>query len=710
MDDMNDPTAWIERLNAPRSVAVVGASEDIRLPGGRLLQYLLSYGFSGSIYPVNPNRESVQGRKAYASLLELPEAVDIAVVLVAAAATEEVLTQCATVGIPIVMIGSSGFSETGPEGEALQQRVAALARAAGIRIIGPNTNGIIITGNGFTATFSPVLDQQGLGLRDGPIAIVSQSGAIGAGLYYDGQRNGLKIGRLYNLGNEIDLTLELMIDSLLAAVDVQVILAYVEGLRRPARFIEAARKAQALGKRLVLLKSGVTPAGARAAAAHTASLAGEDRVYDGVLHQLGVVRAHGMTHLLDVGRVLAAYPGGIGRRVSILSMSGGIGIMLTDELEKAGMSLASFGEEVLAQIDPLLPGFLGRQNPLDVSGGPFHYLDRLRSLLQIFDRNPESDLTIIAVGAFERRQLEIAQAIADEVPRLSKPVFVLWFAGGDAASLLLNSAGIACFPDTQRLVKAVAPALRSPRRTLQIRPSERAPAAIEARAFVEAARHAGRTLIDEVEGKKILAAYGLDIARECVVRSVSEVAEAIAGLQMPVVAKLRSQALVHKARVGGVRLGLTASEAVEVAVADLLALAERLELPQADVVLQEQVPAGVELLLGAKRDETFGMVITLGIGGVQAEAWDDVQVRLADFDLEADDLLYRLRHQSLIDGSSGRPPVNPAALSSTLRGFVHLVRDLGDTIDAIDVNPIIVHDPTRPPVAVDTVIFLANQT
>ncbi|HYF18537.1 MAG TPA: acetate--CoA ligase family protein [Ramlibacter sp.] len=702
-------TAWLQQLYEPRSVAVVGASDDIRLPGGRLLQFLLNYGYAGPVYPVNPNRAEVQGRRAYKSLLELPERVDIAILLVSAQASIGVLEQCAQLEIPVVLLGNSGFAEIGPEGAALQARVSEIASNAGIRLIGPNTNGIINAANGFTATFSPVLDQKGLELRDGPVAVVSQSGAVGAALFYDGQRSGLPVGRLYNSGNEIGITLEMVVDALLEPrAGIDTVLCYAEGLRRPDLFIQAARKARRLGKRIVLLKSGATEAGAKAAAAHTASLSGEDRVYDGVLQELGVARARGYAHLLDIGRVLVAYPRPFGRRASILSISGGVGIMLTDALERAGMGLAAFDDQVLSAIDPLLPPFLGRHNPLDVSGGPFHHLDRLRAMLQIFDRNPASDFSIVAVGAFERRQMEIAEVLADEAPRLQKPLFVLWFGGGDQATRYLNGLKVPCFLDADRLVQAIGPAVRRERPD-PVPVADFTPDVAAAQAVLAAARQEGRQVIDEVGGKRILAAYGMDVVAERVVDTRDAAQAALRQLRLPVVAKLRSDALVHKARAGGVRLGLTTPEAVDAAVADLLVLARTLQLGDADVVLQEQVPPGVELLLGAKRDATFGMVVTLGIGGVLAEAWDDVQIRLADGALDAGDMLAGLEHQSLLDGSGGKPRVEAGSIAPTLARFARLVRDLAQDLEAIDVNPVIVHDAARPPTAVDTVFFLRGR-
>lgn len=707
---------WLEKLLDPRSVAVVGASDDIKAPGGRVLRYLLSYGYSGEIYPVNPKRDMVQGRRAYASVADLPGRVDLAVIVVPAAAALAALRQCGELKVPIALVGSAGFAEAGPEGTRLQAQLANIAAEYGIRLIGPNTNGIVNCRNGLAATFTPSLDQDGLSIVDGPLAIVSQSGAIGGALFYDAQRSGLRVGRLINTGNEIDISLEMVIEALVEpASGITTILCYAEGLRRPGIFIRAARRAAELGKRIVLLKTGVTPFGAKAAAAHTASLAGEDRVYDGVLRQIGVVRARGITHLLDVGHVLAAHPTPFGRRATVASMSGGVGIMITDALDRAGMALAPMSGELQRALDPLLPLFLGRNNPLDVGGSPFHDLSRLRRILQILDGNPESDITLLAVGSFERRQLEIADVLVDEAGRLGKPLFVLWFGGGDLARGRLNAAGIPCFPDAERLVDAIAPGAAPARaRERSAAPQARAPGAAVhaergvAKAVIAEARRAGRKIIDEVEGKKILAAYGIDVVAEQVVANVDECTAAAGRLRLPMVAKLRSDELVHKARAGGVRLGLASAEAVRAAVGDLLALARELGLRDADVVLQEEVPPGVELLLGMKRDATFGPVITLGIGGVLTEAWDDVQIRLGDCDHEVPDMLSALRHQLLLNGAGGRPVLDPAQLAPTVARFARLVREQGHELDAIDVNPVIVRPGGKGPVVVDTVFFLAD--
>jgi acyl-CoA synthetase (NDP forming) len=705
--------SWLDKLLDPRSVAVVGGSDDMKAPGGRVLRFMLSFGFKGDIYPVNPKRDVVQKVRAYSSVADLPASPDLAVIVVPAAAAVDALRQCGERGVPVVLVGSAGFAEAGPEGVLLQAELKRIATQYGIRLFGPNTNGIINVRNGLVASFTPAMDQDDLKLNDGPVAIVSQSGAIGGALFYDAQRSGLAVGRLLNTGNELDISMEMVVDALSdPGSRITTILCYVEGLRRPEAFVQAARRAARNGKRIVLLKAGVTAAGAKAAAAHTASLAGEDRVYDGVLGQLGVARARSMTHLLDVGRVLAAHPRGIGRRASVASLSGGVGIMLTDALERAGMRLAAHARDVQQAIDPLLPPFLGRDNPLDLGGSPFHHLDRLRSILQILDDNPDSDFSILGTGGFERRQLEIADVLIDQAGRLKKPLFVVWFGGGDLASHRLNSAGVGCFPDAERLVAAIAPAAAgAPPRVAAYGATADPAAEIDgeaARALLDAARSAGRKVIDEVGAKHILAAYGIDTVAERVVAAAEECAAALHGLRFPVVAKLRSDELVHKARVGGVRLGLATAEAARAAVSELLALARRLGLGTADVVLQEEIPAGVELLLGMKRDATFGPVIMLGIGGVLTEAWDDVQIRLAECDGEVPAMLAALRHRQVLQGAGGKPAVDAADIAPTVARFARLVRDVGQGLDAIDVNPLIVRAGGAGPVVVDAVFFLRN--
>jgi acyl-CoA synthetase (NDP forming) len=689
---------WLEKLLEPASVAIIGASDDIKAPGGRVMRFMLSYGYRGKIWPVNPKRAEVQGVKAYASVRELPGVPELAAVLVPASAALEALEDCAALGVPIAVVGSAGFSESGPQGVELQARLADIAARTGLRLIGPNTNGVINCRSGLTATFTPALDQDEFRIADGPVAIVSQSGAIGGALFYDAQRSGLPVGRLINTGNELDISLEMALEALLEPdMGTGTILCYSEGLRKPEVFIRAARRARELGKRIALLKTGTSQSGAKAAAAHTASLAGEDRVYDGVLHQLGVARARGMTHLLDVGRVMAARPEPLGRRASIVSMSGGVGIMLTDALETAGLRLATLSDQMKQALDPLLPPFLGRNNPLDVGGAPFHDLERLGRILQILEANADSDFTVVAVGSFERRQLEIADALLEAWRRLSKPLFVVWFGGGDLATARLNRAGVPTFPDARRLVEAVSAAVERPcGASLPAAPTASG-AAAAANAVIVRARAAGLNIIDEVDGKRILAAYGLDVVREQVVARESDCEAALEPLRLPVVAKLLSSELVHKARVGGVRLGLQSPQAVREAVRELIALAGQLELADAKVVLQEQIEPGVELLLGMKRDPTFGPVITLGVGGAFAEAWDDVQVRLPDAGLDVADMLALLRYRGLIE---------PAMIAPSVAGFCELVRELGDELDAIDINPLIVDPRQGRAVVVDTVFFL----
>lgn len=708
-----DSDNWLSLLYEPKSVVIVGASEDIKAPGGRLLRYMLNYGFSGEIYAVNPKRATVQGVAAFPSVADLPARPDLAAIVVTATQAVEALEQCGVLGIPMVMIGSAGFAETGAKGAELQAQLAAIAKKYGMRLLGPNTSGIINSRNGLALSFTPSLDQQGLKLPDGRVAIVSQSGAIGAALFYDGLLAGLPVTRLLNTGNELDISLEAAVDALAGPTSgIDIILCYVEGLRHADAFAKAARRAHEQGAKIVVLKTGSSAAGAEAAAAHTASLAGEDRVYTGVLRQLGVARAHGMSHLLDTGRVLAAYGSEIGTRASIVSISGGAGIILTDALENVGMRAATLPKASQDAIDPFVPAFLARKNPLDVGGGPFHDLSKLRQILQVLDQNPGSDMSIVAVGSFERRQLEIAQAMIDEAPNLKKPLFAVWFGGGDEATKLLNVSGIPCFHDPLHLIDAIASAreCRPPAGRLSAvrNPSSADDVAAAKKIFAEA-RAAGRRVLDEVDGKRVLRAFGMDVVAECVVAGPEQCEAAVAGFRWPVVAKLRSDEIVHKARVGGVRLGLRSVAELRTATGELLALARQLNVKVADIVVQEQVESGVELLLGMKRDPTFGPVITLGIGGVLAEVWDDVQIKLAaDCENEVPDMLAGLRHQKLLEGGHGGAAVDPAVVTRAVTGFCRLVAAVGDEIDAIDVNPLILNPASKSAIAVDAVFFLRD--
>lgn len=651
---------------------------------------LRRHGFEGAVYPVNARRRSVAGLPAYPDVGAVPGAVDVAIVVIAAERVPDIVEACGKAGVRTVVVGSAGFSELGADGAALHARLIDECARSGVRVLGPNTNGVVSGPGRFAGTFSPTLQQDDITLGPGSVAVVAQSGAVGAALFALASEAGLPVSTMVNTGNELDVGTEEVIERLLDDDrGIEVVLAYVEGFRRADRLVDAARRAAATGTRIVVLKAGTTEAGAAATAAHTANLAGEDRVCDGVLRQLGAIRARSLTQLVDVGRVLAARGGEPGRRVSIATMSGGLGIMLADELCAGGMVLADWPPGMREQLDALLPAYLSRGNPLDVGGKPFFELELLDAVLVAMDRNPGSDCSVLALGGFPDRQRAIAERIAASVERLAKPLYVVWVGCRGPGPQLLTRSRIPWFEDPARCADALLPVVgRSPM----------SPAVGRARS--------GPALLDGappvIDGRALLEHAGIRVVPEVTVADDDDIPRLLGRLGAPVVAKLAAPSLRHKTELAAVRVGLGSAPAVREAVADLRGIAEENGLVGASVVLQQQVPAGVELLLGMTHDPVFGPVVTLGLGGVLAEALDDVQVRLPLLDHgDVADMVAGLRGSTLLRGYRGRPRADESVIGDLVVAFARLAADVAGRFHSIDLNPVIVPGDGSAPVVVD---------
>lgn len=688
--------SWLTVMLAPERVAVVGASNAARSPGGKIMRALQRYGYRGDIYPINPAHTEVRGLTCYPTIADVPTVPDVAVILVPAAVSVGVLEQCAAIGVRNVIVGSAGFAETGAEGREIQDCLVAVARRNRMRLIGPNTNGIVSCRSRFTATFTPALEQDSFELVDGPVAIVSQSGALGASFLYLAQRSGVPAGTLINTGNEVDVSSEEVIGALTSGHIADVILAYSEGVRDAAGLVSAARHSYAANATIAMLKVGTTADGAKAAAAHTASLAGEDRVFDGVARQLGIIRPRSSTELIDVGRILSRYAQNLGRKISVATMSGGLGVMITDAATMSGLAMAEWSNDDQQTLNGILPAYLSRSNPIDVAAAPFYNLDLLCPLLESMDGQSDTDISVLALCNLERLQESICDCIISIQPSLRKPLFIIWIGGEDAVRRL-NSAGVPSFLDVEPCIRSVA--LVALRRPGAIVTRDAPPVTAPTKTPVGGSQHPAAVTVPA--GEALLTAYGIRTVTSRVVSSPEEVVPTL-GMRYPIVAKIESAHLLHKSDVGGVVLDLATPKSARQAVSRLLARSAELGLDDARVLLQEQVDAGTEMLVGMVRDACFGPVVTVGIGGVLAEAFDDVQFRLPVLDDEdIHDMLGQLKHQELLGGFRGLPAVDASRLAPLIKNFATLAREVGDGFTAIDLNPVMVPDDGSPPVAVD---------
>lgn len=697
-------------LNA-RSVAIVGASDNGVKASGRTLRYLRTYGFAGAIYPVNPTRTTVQGLPAYARLADLPEPPDLAVIVLPQAAVEDAVRDCGRAGIGFAIVFASGYAEIGPEGRVLQESLREVAAEAGVRILGPNSVGAVSAGNAMTATFMTGLDQDRFTLQDEGIAFVSQSGAMGGFILNLAQSSGMGVGRFFSTGNEVDLSLPELIHQLVDEGSTTAVLAYVEGIRDGAAFERALARATEQEIPVAVLKVGRTDRGAAAAASHTGALAGSEAVFDGVARRHGVQRAHDVEHLLDLGRVLAGSARPRGPKVSIVTLSGGAGVLMTDYAEDLGLDVFPWNAEWQATMAEILPPFASFTNPIDTTGAIAADPQMLPNALRVCVANPETDLVIVLLGNMEAEEDQVCAGILDVAATTDKPVLVAWVGGSGRPARILSAGGVPTFGEPVRAMRAAAGLVSwamhrpaEPQRTGEdagVRPEELA--------VVRSARAAGRKFLDEVASKRILAACGVPGVQEVPAASVESGVVAAAELGYPVVLKLLSDEVAHKSELGGVRLDLTTADMVRSAAQDVLAAAAGHGIADARLVVQQQLESETELILGMTVDPTFGPVTLVGLGGVLAEVMQDVQVRPAPVtEDEAQDMVSGLRLVELLRGVRGRRAVDEAALAKTIAAFSRYTYALEGLVESVEINPLLI-DATGQPVAVDALVVLAGQ-
>lgn len=697
---MTAPGAGLEAILAPRSIAIIGASQDATKIGGRPVALLKSLGFPGPILPVNPRAAEVQGLPAFASIADVPETPDLAIIAVAAEAAPDALDACAARGVKAAVVLSSGFAELGERGKALQARLRDTARRTGMRVLGPNCLGALSVAERSIATFSVVLDA---GLPPaGPIGIASQSGNLGSFALLLARERGIGVSRLITTGNECDVDIADAVAFLARDAATRVILCVLETCRDGPRFLAALEAARRAGKPVILLKIGATEAGQAAAASHTGALAGSDAVFDAVFRRAGAVRVHSVEQLLDLGHAAAVLGDRLprGRRTMLLTASGGFGVLLADAASAAGLSLPMPSDETQRRILAAVP-FASPRNPVDataqMSSRPGILQEILAAILE--DDGCDSLLLLLSSSLYLPRlrgvYMPALRALRERHP---DKVVLLTVHGPPDAVAELTAMG---FP----VVDGVGPSaqvlgglcdLAAARVPLpQAAPVRPGPAPDAA------------TLSTEDGAKRALAAAGLPVPPERVVTSAAAAAAAAEALGFPVVLKVVSPDLPHKTEVGGVVLGLQDASAVAAAHDAMLARV-RAAAPLArmeGVLVAPMLRGGTELILGARCDAVFGPVVMVGLGGIFAEVMHDVAVRLAPVDeTEALDMLRGLKAFPILDGARGRPKTDLAAAARAVAALSRFAAQHAADIAEIDINPLLVLPAGQGAFALDALI------
>lgn len=691
----------ISRLLKPRSVAVVGASADPSKTAGRPVAYLRKHGYAGAIYPVNPKADAIGDLKCYPDVASLPETPDVAIVLLGAERAHLAVRDLSARGCAAAIVLASGYTETGEDGARRQKQLVEAAGA--MRILGPNTIGLVNLTDRIVLSATGALEMDEFPV--GGIGVVSQSGGILGALLSRAAARGIGLSKLISTSNEVDLELADFIDHLADDPATKVIALYIETVRNPAKFRAACLKAARAGKPVVAFKIGRSEAGAKAAVSHTGAMAGADRMYDALFKQVGVIRAQSFADLLDVPAALATGRHLRGRRVAILTSTGGAGTLVSDDLGVAGFDTPAPDAPTAEALRALQTGgeaVLDR-NPIDVTLAGLQP-DLLRGAIRTLLASPSYDALVIIVGSSSLAQPELmAGAIQDCLHETDKPVIAYVSPHAPEVGALLTRSGVPAFAAAESCTAALAGMLRVAR----FEPQAEAAAAPPLVAIDDLPRRS----LDEAEAKQLFARFGVPCAAECIVGTAVEAEAAAQALGGRVVLKILSSQITHKSDVGGVAVDLTPQT-----------IGERLERMAAEVeskagvrpdrfLVQEMVGGGTELILGLHRD-ALGTAVLLGMGGLTAELFKDTTMRLlpttgALSRADALAMAQELKTWPLLDGFRGRPKADVEALIDAIVAFSAMAAQLGDGLVEAEINPVFVLPQGQGVRAADGVAVLA---
>lgn len=699
-------------LNAffePASVAVVGASTDPNKLGYSVLENLVEGGFSdvGKVFPINPSADSILGLKAYPSVLDVSESIDLAVIVIPYNHVANVLEDCGKKEIPAVIVITAGFREAGMEGLQREQDLIKIAKENNIRLIGPNCLGVIDTYTPMNASFAAGTPPKG------PMAFMSQSGALGTAILDWARAGRLGLSKFVSLGNKADVS---EIDLMRAWVDDQnsrVILMYAEGLPKGEEFIKTAREVTRK-KPVVAIKSGVTQSGSRAVSSHTGSLAGSEQAYQAAFRQAGVIRANSMEEMFDMALALGYQPLMKGDRIGIITNAGGPGILATDAIERNGMTLAPLDSNTINELVDFLPSAASAVNPVDVLGDA--RANRYEFALQKVVKDPNVDgiLVILTPQAMTEVE-ETAKSICQVAQESEKPIFTCFMGEAtiEEGINILTRSGVPNYPFPERAAYAFKS--MSDYRHIQTRPlSEYRYFDVNNQAVhdvFDKTRSEGRLSIGDAEARAILEAYGLRTPESKIAANPKDAIEIANEIGYPVVLKIASPDILHKTDVGGVKVGLRNSEELRDAYELMVYRAERY-VPEARIwgcqVQEMAPPGGLEILVGMNSDPQFGPLVTFGLGGIYVEVLKDVTFRVAPFTVrDAQMMLREIRTRALLDGVRGQPEADKEAIVDTLLRIGQLVQEFKEIVE-LDINPLMVYPEGQGAIAIDMRLVLSK--
>lgn len=686
-------------LFTPSTVAVVGASDNASKISGKIVHLIRKHGFEGRVYPVNPNRQTIGGYKAYPTLDAVPDKIDVCFIYLKPQLVPDCITLCGELGVPFAVVLSGGFAELGSEGKRLQQEVAARARDGGVRVVGPNCAGIGSVPGSFIGYGTTSLVEAD-SIPGGRISLVSQSGGMGNTVMSLLFERSLGICRFVSSGNEMDIGLADYIEFLAQDDETSTILVFAEGFRDLPRVVAGVETAARAGKRVVVLRTGRTRMGQAAAASHTGALARDSAVVDAALRHAGAVLVEDLSDLVDQAVIATRAPDLSGRRIGIFTLPGGAAALTSDLAAECGLDLSTFSAETLASLKEALPPIAVIANPVDPTADVLLREGLVSSTLQVVADDENVDICVVLPHVGQREiAVKMAEDIVDVCEKTATPIVALWPADNgirpawdvlDRGNVPVFTHARACFRELRRAcdaneMRAVLGRAEDPTR-LDL---DRSKARAEARALVE--KHGGGFL-SELASKQVLSCYGIPVTRDLLVETPADAVLAADQIGYPVAVKILSSDVAHKSDLGMVKLDVGDQEAVESACEALLRGAAEHGIRDANILVTEMVGPSAELILGVRTGVEGCVALTVGLGGTWVEMLRDVSIGVAPVGpAKAELMLNGLRHFAQIErGWRGLPPVHREEVVTMLCRLSALAEDLADCVSEIDINPLMV--------------------
>lgn len=676
----------LNKLFNPKSVAVIGASRTKGKVGHDVLKNILTCGYDGKVYPINPNANKIFGLKAYKSIKDIKSNIDLAVFAIPSTLVPQALKECGQKKVPNAIIISAGFKESGSEGARLERLIAEIGKKFRISILGPNCLGLIDTASCLNASFAAKMPQKG------NIAFFSQSGALGTAILDWSLHEDIGFSKFVSLGNKVDVKEVDLLEVFENDPQTDVILGYIEDIKDGARFMKAAKRISKK-KPIILTKSGGTEAGARAASSHTGSLAGSDKAFSAAFKQCGVIRADTVEDLFDYARAFSYQPLPKGTSLAIVTNAGGPGVMAADSVENSKVvNLSSFGKQTLDILRKSLPAGASLYNPVDLMGDA--QVDRYKKALEAVLKDQSVDGVLVILTPQAMSKIRETAELVTKINTHGKPIFTC-FLGGRLIKQgidVLRQGRIPNYTFPERAVHSFSTMVRF--MNWKKTPKEHIPvfevAKDNAAKILDSSKAQGHYILPEYLSQQIISSYGFKLPKSFLAKTAQEASMYADQIGYPVVMKIASPDILHKSDVGGVKVGLDSKEKVEESFYAMTQKAKRI-MPQANVVgvlVQEMISQGKEVIVGMVKDPQFGSLVMFGLGGVYVEILKDVSFRIAPLSQrDADFMIKEIRSYPILAGARGEEPIDMDSLRDCILRLSQLVMDFPE-IAELDINPI----------------------